>query len=585
MIDQSRREFLRSTAGAGLGLAGLPAFADAAAASGAGATDHVAVKAVDVHAAVDRAIGVLVANGFDDFFPRSAAIDLLAGDPAVKEELSFDTAAFLGGGASVRSPYPATKVAWPKGDRYEHRYCTLLEPRDATAYLTVAVCIAHAMEPWRVPLSDNRIFSYRFSPDARSFLFDPHYTASAFRAETVARLTAERRTYLVRTDIESFYPQIVHDRLKSILAACNVEKYHVNALIRLLQGWQDADGRGIPIGPDASNILAEAALIEVDRDLLAANVSFIRYVDDYRLFAPDQATAQSWLDLLRRRLADERLTLNANKTEIHAVTRSEYEAWWVQRNLGLLSAGRELVQDSPPQPRYGSRRPPKARDDDSGARKWITKGSHKWTALEDFLLQLRLSNRPDLKDIRIGLEAGYRHGAFPLLEKFIGLIDRSPNVLPYVADLLIQESGGIPEDSRRRIAELLGKRLNSREAMMDYEVVGIAGILAAAPYRNTHAIAEFLRSDRFRDLSPTLTQFVLAALDTDIDEDGRAFLEARFAAADPSERWAIARLLLPVMSHDRRSAFMAREQARADSDAFLETIFASYGNNSGAITS
>ena len=44
-----------------------------------------------------------------------------------------------------------------------------------------------------------------------------------------------------------------------------------------------SDSYGIPIGPYASRLLAEALLIDVDASLEAQHVDFVRWVDDYNV--------------------------------------------------------------------------------------------------------------------------------------------------------------------------------------------------------------------------------------------------------------------------------------------------------------
>ena len=55
-----------------------------------------------------------------------------------------------------------------------------------------------------------------------------------------------------------------------------------------------ADGKsyGLPIGPLASSILAEAILIDVDAALIDQGFDFVRWFDDYTFFARDDTEAQ-----------------------------------------------------------------------------------------------------------------------------------------------------------------------------------------------------------------------------------------------------------------------------------------------------
>ncbi len=70
------------------------------------------------------------------------------------------------------------------------------------------------------------------------------------------------------------------------------------------------------MGSDASRILSEAVLIDVDRKLVEHGVVFLRYVDDYRIFAESKEKALKCVERLTALLADEGLSLNSRKTEI-----------------------------------------------------------------------------------------------------------------------------------------------------------------------------------------------------------------------------------------------------------------------------
>src|SRR5262249_4911145 len=105
----------------------------------------------------------------------------------------------------------------------------------------------------------------------------------------------------------------------------------LRCLASLLQEWRSQGGDGLPLGPHASFIFAEAALLNVDDKLQADGVDFARYVDDYRLFAPNLATARHWLERLAAELSSEGLRLNSAKSSCHTVNRNEYEALKTER--------------------------------------------------------------------------------------------------------------------------------------------------------------------------------------------------------------------------------------------------------------
>ena len=75
--------------------------------------------------------------------------------------------------------------------------------------------------------------------------------------------------------------------------------------------------RLIPTGPQVSFLLGELVLDIIDRGLLSEDVVFVRWADDYRLFARSEREAAKILALLARLLFDTHgLTLQARKTQI-----------------------------------------------------------------------------------------------------------------------------------------------------------------------------------------------------------------------------------------------------------------------------
>jgi hypothetical protein len=77
------------------------------------------------------------------------------------------------------------------------------------------------------------------------------------------------------------------------------------------------DSYGIPVGPYASRLLAEALLIDVDTQLNTNKIEFARWVDDFVMFTKSEYEAQSILFTLGEWLYTRHgLTLQSAKTQI-----------------------------------------------------------------------------------------------------------------------------------------------------------------------------------------------------------------------------------------------------------------------------
>jgi hypothetical protein len=104
-------------------------------------------------------------------------------------------------------------------------------------------------------------------------------------------------------------PAIVGDALRraGIPTACEVEGF--------LSSLEFVGVEGLPVGPDASAVLANAVLAQVDRTLREAGVEHLRWVDDVVLSGVDASAA---LSVFRTALAS--IGLRANETKTRIVT-------------------------------------------------------------------------------------------------------------------------------------------------------------------------------------------------------------------------------------------------------------------------
>lgn len=117
----------------------------------------------------------------------------------------------------------------------------------------------------------------------------------------------------VRRCYASMSPSIVGDTLHraGVGTACELEAF--------LAGLERLGVEGLPVGPDASAVLANAVLAHVDRALREGGIEHLRWVDDVVLAGADAAAA---LSIFREALAAIGLHPNESKTRIVADTRT-----------------------------------------------------------------------------------------------------------------------------------------------------------------------------------------------------------------------------------------------------------------------
>jgi hypothetical protein len=233
---------------------------------------------------------------------------------------------------------PAITLLGPK-QKYVVRPVQLLDPVDTILYSAVVRRLAPAIEAKRSPQSERRVFSYRFAADTVSD-FALENSWSDFRQRVLE--LCEVYTHVVLADIADFFPNVYLHRLGNTVAALGFDR-EARLLERWLSRWSTPDmtptSYGLPVGQLASNLLSEALLTEVD-EFLARDYEFVRYVDDYYIFARSQGEAFAALHALSNRLlSTERLHLNTAKTKIR-------ESNAVARSLGNHETDLEALRDT-----------------------------------------------------------------------------------------------------------------------------------------------------------------------------------------------------------------------------------------------
>jgi hypothetical protein len=110
---------------------------------------------------------------------------------------------------------------------------------------------------------------------------------------------------------------------------------------------QDGQTMGIPIGPDASLIIAAVVLTAIDAELQAlVSTRGLRYIDDYELVYKSTAEAEEALARLEHRLNEFSLEPNPKKTRIEQLPLPHEYAWSSElRTLPLRTAKAAQARD------------------------------------------------------------------------------------------------------------------------------------------------------------------------------------------------------------------------------------------------
>jgi hypothetical protein len=176
--------------------------------------------------------------------------------------------------------------------------------------------------------------------------------------DTIELRRAEARRssrVILYTDIQNFYPTIythsiawaLHTKAAAKSAAGNMALLG-NRLDRAFSGAQEGQTIGIPIGTDASLIIAECLLAAIEKELFARMPATkgYRWIDDYELCFPTTGDAERALSLLVELLAGYQLTLNPRKTRISDLPEpQEAMGIWALRRWDFGTTARKQAND------------------------------------------------------------------------------------------------------------------------------------------------------------------------------------------------------------------------------------------------
>ena len=270
-----------------------------------------------------RAINNIISEGTTDvpLFNRAFEIDLLK-DQNFKDQVCKTVQSAINKNKfSDLKIHKLGHVLVPKKNLSDYRKCALIDVYDEIVFLTLILTISNEIEKMRVNKSKKRVFSYRFG-DFGERIFDGKYNLTSFRETVSYKSKLKKNKVVVECDISNFYDRVNIHRIESVLNSnANIDRDIIKLINSLLLFWANRDSYGLPVGSNASRILAEVALIEVDNYLISKGIDFCRFVDDYRIFAKNAAEAHNKLALLTLRLSKEGLFLNTQKTKIKDISK------------------------------------------------------------------------------------------------------------------------------------------------------------------------------------------------------------------------------------------------------------------------
>lgn len=166
---------------------------------------------------------------------------------------------------------------------------------------------------------------------------------------------SSRREEYVTADIRAFFHSIYTHSIPWAIYGkewaknkANRGHTHFGNLIDLLsRNLQDGQTIGLPVGPDASRLLAEIVASGIDGQLRErlkiSSRDASRYIDDYTISSPDGQGGETLIAALRQSAAHFELELNSEKSEIVS-TATRHDVGWKQVVRGTIPKGIPDVQ-------------------------------------------------------------------------------------------------------------------------------------------------------------------------------------------------------------------------------------------------
>jgi hypothetical protein len=245
-----------------------------------------------------------------DFFPKPFEFEALwANWDEVITHLTCNDVT----GYTIDQPRTFTSIK-PNGTfRIVHQ----LDPINTLIYTALAYLVSVGIEKARVPFKDHVACSYRFDVDIKKGTFFANGSGYDGFIDKCQELSAAL-PYVLVSDITDFYNQIYLHRLQNAIELSELNLLDFSKDIeRFLLDLNGNVSQGVPVGPAASIIMAEAVLIDVDNFIKESGFKHTRYVDDFRIFGDSKQDLRRFLARFTEYLYhNHRLTLAGDKTEI-----------------------------------------------------------------------------------------------------------------------------------------------------------------------------------------------------------------------------------------------------------------------------
>lgn len=501
----------------------------------------------------DLAIQNVIKEGITDveLFSRPFELDYLKNQTVKSEIQSTVVDAIYQNDFSALKIRKLGHVLVPKKDLCDYRKCAIIDIIDEITYLTLTLLVAKPIEEERINASKNRVFSYRYRPED-GYLFHPHYHFTSFRSEVSRKARVKTNHVLVECDISNFYDRLNIHRIESALLSFEKTDNDIVRLINeLLLYWANRDSYGLPVGSNASRILAEASLINVDRYLWSHNVDYCRFVDDFRIFAKDAETAHKHLTLLTHCLSREGLFINTSKTrmkDIHDLTAKDDAQ---TAAVALPAQDAEEVREPGHMPKiirgYSGLIPTKFREPSEREKEALCAEN-----LSACICALQAAALVEPNEVKQGIKMIAAQKAYDQVDQLPPVLKKFPQFIPYFVDFIGRYQSEISSDKIDAvIAEF--SDLFSQDDVPEYILVYLVRLFSIGKSGKTVLLKSF------RNLRRTAGSYIgralLESFNGKLSRTEAIEIRESFVRSDDWEKRQILRLVQNTLPEEEKRAF------------------------------
>ncbi len=518
---------------------------------------------MDYDKAINLAISNTLKEGLNDTFPRPFEVDLLKNTVFQKKIFDVIKKSLNGNSFESMGVNNISHVLFPKNTAFDFRRCALIQPMDLIKYNAIIISLADEIEKKRIPISKKNIFSYRFKPE-KGYLFNRNYHITSFQKQVREVAKKKRVNFVVSCDIANFYDRLNLHRLENSLLSIGCDKNKVKTINELLLFWSNRDSYGLPVGSNGSRILAEASLIGIDNFLKDNNIEFIRFVDDFRLFAPDTTTAHYWLTLLIERLWREGLNISKSKTKIEATSKIKED------NVEKNKTSPEKRKDKNPFiiiAGYGGTVPTRFREISKREIEQLTKIN-----LEELIKDISESDFINSDRLMELIKIIVIKKRFDLLEKTIKSLPKYPQMTPYLIDAIIKNIDIIPKEIIKAVKDIFSEKIISQKYIPEYLAISYIRLLGCVPFYNKEIILKYFRELQ-KNSGDYIGRVTLEALNVDLTREDVIELKSYYDKCDLWEKRQIIRLINKFLNDEEKRPWIKNLRYIEKDNLFInETI-------------